>query len=279
MDAGRHPLIEVITNAEVVGCEGQAGDFRVRVRKNPRFVHEDLCVACGLCVEGCPVEVRSRDFDSNLKPTKAIYRPFPQSVPAAFLIDHPQTAPCKEACPIEQDVQGYLALVAAGKFREAHALIRRTSALPGVCGRVCYHPCEENCRREAVDDSLAIKHIKRFVLEETPVPEELLETAEHTGKTVAVVGSGPAGLAVAHDLALRGHEVVVYEREAELGGMLRVGIPAYRLPRRVLASDIDVIRKLGVQFQTNVDVDAKAIASFRKQHDGVPAQAQSRGDG
>jgi len=149
-------LIEVITNAEVVGCEGQAGDFRVRVRKNPRFVHEDICVACGLCVEICPVEVRSRDFDSNLKPTKAIYRPFPQSVPAAFLIDHPRTAPCKEACPIEQDVQGYLALVAVGKFREAHALIRRTSALPGVCGRVCYHPCEENCRRVAVDDSLAM---------------------------------------------------------------------------------------------------------------------------
>ena len=269
MDAGRHPLIEVITNAEVVGCEGQAGDFRVRVRKNPRFVHEDICVACGLCVEICPVEVRSRDFDSNLKPTKAIYRPFPQSVPAAFLIDHPRTAPCKEACPIEQDVQGYLALVAVGKFREAHALIRRTSALPGVCGRVCYHPCEENCRRVAVDDSLAIKHIKRFVLEETPVPEELLETAEDTGKTVAIVGSGPAGLAAAHDLALRGHEVVVYEREAELGGMLRVGIPAYRLPRLVLASDIDVISKLGVQFHTNVVVDAKAIASFREKHDAV----------
>jgi heterodisulfide reductase subunit A-like polyferredoxin len=269
MDAGRHPLIEVITNAEVVGCEGQAGDFCVRVRKNPRFIHEDICVACGLCVEGCPVEVRNRNFDSNLKPTKAIYRPFPQSVPAAYLIDHPRTAPCKDACPIEQDVQGYLALVAAGKFREAHALIRRTSALPGVCGSVCYHPCEENCRRAAVDDSLAIKHIKRFVLEQTPVPEELLEVAERTGKRVAVVGSGPGGLAAAHDLRLRGHDVVVYEREAELGGMLRVGIPAYRLPRKVLDSDIDVIRRLGVEFRTNVDVDAQAIADFREQHDAV----------
>jgi len=269
MDAGRHPLIEVMTNAEVVGCEGQAGDFHVRVRKNPRFIHVDICVACGLCVDNCPVEVRTRDFDSIVKPTKAVYRPFPQSVPAAYLIDHPRTAPCKEACPIEQDVQGYLALVADGKFPQAHALIRRTSALPGVCGRVCYHPCEENCRRAAVDDSLAIKQIKRFVLEQTPVPEDLLAATEPTGKSVAIVGSGPAGLAAAHDLALRGHEVVVYEREAELGGMLRLGIPAYRLPRRVLENDIEVIRRLGVQFQTDVEVDAKAIAKFRDQHDAI----------
>jgi heterodisulfide reductase subunit A-like polyferredoxin len=269
MDAGRHPLIEVITNAEVVGCEGQAGDFRVRVRKNPRFVREDLCVACGLCVDGCPVEVRNRDFDSSMKPTKAIYRPFPQSVPAAYLIDHPRSAPCKDACPIEQDVQGYLALVAAGKLAEAHALIRRTSALPGVCGRVCYHPCEESCRRTAVDDSLAIKNIKRFVLEQTPVPEELLEVPESTGKKVAIVGSGPAGLAAAHHLALHGHQVAVYEREAEFGGMLRVGIPAYRLPREVLESDIEVIRRLGVEFHANVDIDAQAIADLRDQHDAV----------
>jgi heterodisulfide reductase subunit A-like polyferredoxin len=269
MDAGRHPLIEVITNAEVVGCEGTAGEFRVRVRKNPRFVREDLCVACGLCVDKCLVEVNSRDFDSTVKSSKAIYRPFPQSVPAAYLIDHPQTASCKEACPIHQDVQGYLALAAAGKLEEAHALIRRTSALPGVCGRVCYHPCEENCRRSAVDDSLAIKDIKRFVLESTELPEGLLEAGENTGKRVAIVGSGPAGLTAAHDLALRGHEVVVYEREAELGGMLRVGIPAYRLPRHVLEADIDMIRRLGVEFETGVDVDAQAIEKLREEHDAV----------
>jgi len=269
MDAGRHPLIDVITNAEVIGCEGEAGDFRVRVRKEPRFVREDLCVSCGLCVERCLVEVTDRNFDSSVKPGRAIYRPFPQSVPAAYLIDHPRTAMCKAACPIEQDVQGYLALVAAGKFSEAHALIRRTSALPAVCGRVCYHPCEENCRRAAVDDSLAIKDVKRFVLESTPVPGDLFMAGERSGKRVAIVGSGPAGLTAAHDLALRGHDVTVYERETELGGMLRLGIPAYRLPREVLDSDIEAIRQLGIQFQTGVAVDSQAIAKLRDEHDAV----------
>jgi len=262
-------LIEVITNAEVVGCEGDAGDFRVHVRKHPRFVREDLCVACGLCVEKCLVDVDNRDFDSSVKPSKAIYRPFPQSVPAAYIIDNQVTAACKQACPIHQDVQGYLVLAAAGKFAEAHALIRRTSALPGVCGRVCYHPCEESCRRSAVDSALAIKDIKRFVLEETELPDGLLEVAEPTGRQVAIVGSGPAGLTAAHDLALRGHKVVVYEREAELGGMLRLGIPAYRLPRQVLEADIELIRRLGVEFHTGVAIDAQTLEKLRDEHDAV----------
>ena len=269
MDAGRHPLIDVVTNAEVIGCEGEPGDFHVRVRKNPRYVREDLCVACGLCTDVCPVAVSDNGFDSRMKARKAIYRPFPQSVPACFLIDHPQTAPCKATCPIGQDVQGYLALVGVGKLQEAHALIRRTSALPGVCGRVCYHPCEENCRRAAVDEPLAVKHVKRFILENTSIPEDLFTPEEQTGKRIAIVGSGPAGLAAAHDLALRGHEAVVFEREAEPGGMLRLGIPAYRLPRDVLDSDIDVIRRLGVQFRTNVLVDAAVIEDLRKEYDAV----------
>ena len=269
MDAGRHPLIDLVTNAEVIGCEGEPGDFHLQVRKNPRYVREDLCVACGLCTEPCPVAVTDADFDSRMKPRKAIYRPFPQSVPACYLIDHPQKAPCKVTCPIGQDVQGYLALVSAGKLPEAHALIRRTSALPGVCGRVCYHPCEENCQRAAVDEPLAIKHVKRFILENTPVPVDLFKVEERTGKRVAIVGSGPAGLTAAHDLALRGYDVVVFEREAEPGGMLRVGIPAYRLPRSVLDRDIDVIRQLRVQFRTNARIDAAALGELRKEYDAV----------
>ncbi len=244
MDAGRHPLIEVITNAQVISCEGEAGSFRIQLRKEPRFVREDICVSCGECIDACPVSVGDQDFDSKMAPRKAIYRPFPQSVPAAFLIDHPQEAPCKLSCPVGQDVQGYLALVAEGKFAEAHALIRRTNPLPGVCGRVCYHPCEEYCRRAAIDSPLAVKNIKRFVTDTTEVPEDLFTNAEPTGKRVAIVGSGPAGLAAAHELALRGHSVVIHERSPESGGMLRLGIPAYRLPRPILDADIDAIRKL-----------------------------------
>ncbi len=109
MDAGRHPLIDVVTNAEVVGCEGEPGDFRVRVRKNPRYVREDLCVACGLCVDACP-QVGGNEFDMGLKARKAIYRPFPQSVPAAYVID-------REAC-----------LNFTGTSREAAKRLRRSSA-------------------------------------------------------------------------------------------------------------------------------------------------------
>jgi heterodisulfide reductase subunit A-like polyferredoxin len=269
MDAGRHPLIEVITNAEVIDSEGSAGSFKVRVRKHPRYIDEKLCVACGECVEGCPVVVGDQDFDSMLKPRKAIYRPFPQSVPASYVIDHPETAPCQATCPIGQDVQGYLALVAGGKLAEAHALIRRTNPLPGVCGRVCYHPCETGCRRAEVDDPLAIRQVKRFVTEHTEIPESLLEPEPTTGKRVAIVGAGPAGLAAAHDLALRGHSVVVYERETEVGGMLRLGIPTYRLPRQVLDRDIDVIRRLGVEMRTGVEVDAALLEQLRQEHDAT----------
>ncbi len=269
MDAGRHPLIEVITNAEVVDCEGEAGSFKVRVRKAPRFVNEEVCVACGDCVDTCPVPVRDRDFDSQMAPRKAIYRPFPQSVPASYVIDHPQEAPCKIGCPIGQDVQGYLALVAAGKFTEAHALIRRTNALPGVCGRVCYHPCEGSCRRAAVDGALAVKNIKRFVTENTPIPEDLLVAGEPSGKKVAVIGSGPAGLTAAHDLALMGHEVVIHERAEQPGGMLRLGIPAYRLPRPVLDRDIAAIERLGVEIRTGAEIDAAALGELRDGHDAV----------
>ncbi len=269
MDAGRHPLIDVVTMSQVVGCEGSAGDFRVRVKRRPRYVKEELCVACGQCAQACPVAVDGADFDSMMKARRAIYRPFPQSVPACYLIDHSGTPPCKLTCPIGQDVQGYLALIAAGRPEQAHALIRRTSALPSVCGRVCFHPCEGGCRRAYIDEPLAVKNLKRFALEGTPVPESLFERPDATGKTVAIVGSGPAGLAAAHDLAQKGHGVVVLEREAELGGMLRVGIPSYRLPRDVLDADIDVIRRMGVEFRTGVAVDAAALAGLKAEHDAV----------
>ena len=103
MDAGRHPLIDVVTNAEVIGCEGEPGAFHVRVRKNPRYVREDLCVACGLCAEACPWEVKDKDFDSSMKPRKAIYRLFPQSVPATYIIDMDickKCVLCGKACDV-----------------------------------------------------------------------------------------------------------------------------------------------------------------------------------
>ncbi len=268
VQVGRHPNVELLTDASIESVNGYVGNFKVSVKQKSRFVDTAKCTGCGECTAVCPVET-PHQFEEGLSRRKAIYRNFPQAVPGSFLIDHPETAPCQAACPIGQDVQGYLALTAEGKLDEAHALIRRTSALPAVCGRVCYHPCESSCKRSAVDDPVAVRHVKRFVLDNSPVPSDLLRPAARTGKLVAIVGSGPAGLAAAHSLALRGHDVMVYERAEQLGGMLRLGIPAYRLPREVLDADIDVIRQLGVSFKTGVDIDGVGLDRLREQYDAV----------
>ncbi len=266
VQVGQHPNIELLTCSTVEEVTGYVGNFKAKVKSTPRFVDAAKCTSCGECTKVCPVDV-SNEFEEGMCDRKAVYRNFPQAVPNTFLIDHPQAAPCQATCPVGQQVQGYVALVAQGKFNEAHELIRKTSALPSICGRVCYHPCETNCKREAVDDPVAVKGLKRFVLDNSPLPE--IEPPPSSGKKVAIVGSGPAGLTAAHDLALKGHDVTVLEAQAELGGMLRLGIPAYRLPRNIIKNDIDFIRKLGVKFQTNTLVDAARFSQLRATHDAL----------
>ncbi|MDH5404963.1 MAG: 4Fe-4S binding protein, partial [Candidatus Aminicenantes bacterium] len=161
LDVGRHPNIELLTLCQLTKVEGEKGNFRVSYLKRARYVNEDACTACGECAKNCPVEIPS-DFDCGLDNHNAIYRPSPQAVPNAFVIEKTEPAPCKIACPIHQDVPGYMAMVRVGKYQEAINLIRKTNPLPGICGRVCYHPCEGVCRRLYVDESLSIARIKRF---------------------------------------------------------------------------------------------------------------------
>jgi heterodisulfide reductase subunit A len=246
--------VHLLTLSEVEAVSGFAGNFKVRVRKKARYV-TDKCTSCQECEKVCPVEVPSA-FDYGMKTRKAIHKAFPQAVPNTYLIDKQQRPPCREACPIGQEAAGYIALIAQRRFREAAELIRMRNPLPVVCGRVCYHPCESECNRGFVDEPLAIQHLKRFALEwyEKNVGKPETPEAKPEGPRVAIVGSGPAGLVCAHDLALMGYRPTVFEREQTIGGMLAVGIPAYRLPREELRKDIEAIAALGVEFRTGVEV-------------------------
>ena len=224
--------------------------------KKARYVKEGVCTACGECAVVCPVEVPS-DFDCQLANRNTIYRPSPQGVPNTFVIEKTEPAPCKIACPIHQDVPGYMAMVRVGKYGEAISLIRKTNPLPSICGRVCYHPCEEVCRRLYVDESLSIASIKRFAADyaiksgEGVKPPEIEEQRE---ERVAIIGSGPAGLSAAHKLALLGYRCTIFEALPVAGGMMAVGIPDYRLPRDILQADIDYIKKMGVEVLTNIKI-------------------------
>jgi len=162
-------------------------------------------------------------------------------------------SPCLHACPIHMDIPAYTALIRAGRLNDAYKVILKTNPFPAICGRVCDHKCETKCRRETLDAPLDIKHLKRFITDNgtrpgvTPVPVT-------RGEKIAVIGAGPSGLTAAKDLALRGYGVTVFEQFPEPGGMLRWGIPAYRLPRDILDSEINDILALGIQLRCNTRV-------------------------
>ena len=251
----RHPNIELLTYSEVERVEGQAGNFKVKVKKKPRYIDEEKCTGCDECPKACPVSIPS-EFEMGLATRKAIYRPFPQAIPNIFTIDKKGLPPCRIACPAGVNAQGYIALITQGKFKEALELIRRDNPLPVVCGRVCLHPCENECERGEVDEPVAIRAIKRFVADqwlkgdaEKPEPIPLI----HDEK-IAVIGSGPAGLTAAYFLIKKGYPVTVFESLPKLGGMLRVGIPEYRLPREELDAEIRNIEGLGVEMRTNIKI-------------------------
>ncbi|MBW1675304.1 MAG: FAD-dependent oxidoreductase [Deltaproteobacteria bacterium] len=163
--------------------------------------------------------------------------------------------PCKLACPILTDVREYIQLIAERRFEEALASIRNLNPLPRVCGRICTHPCEAACKRGQVDEPIAIPALKRFAADGPWKGRyKAIMPDKSTGQKVAVVGSGPAGLAAAHDLALLGHHVTIFEALPVLGGMLRVGVPAYRLPKNVVDEEIQAILDLGVEVKTGVRI-------------------------
>lgn len=253
VEAGQHEKVKLFTYSEVAEVDGYIGNFKVKVRKKARYVDLDKCTACGDCEKVCPVNTADA-FNEGLSERKAIYKLFPQAVPNVYQIEKKDKPPCRVACPAGVNVQGYLALTREGKYQEALTLLRENMPLPAVCGRVCFHPCEAECRRGELDQPVSINAVKRFLSDyenQSAKAQSLPMPKVKSGKKVAIVGSGPAGLSAAFYLNKAGHEVVIFEAKPEAGGLLRYGIPEYRLPKDVLKREIDYITGSGVKINTN----------------------------
>jgi len=284
----RNPRIRCALPGRVTSIKHTPQGFAARLEIRPTYVDPQRCTLCGRCVERCPVICAdgSRPLLFNGR----------SSLPGRPVIDKRQEPLCQAGCPLGVHVQGYMALVRAGRFAEALELIRRDNVLPGICGRVCHHPCEEACRRGEVDQPVAVRDIKRFVADYAlSVQGEAgrvtqgsdrgggsavsLAPGPRNGKKVAVVGSGPAGLAAAADLARKGHDVVVFEREREVGGLLRYGIGPHRLPRDILDHELRYIESLGVRFRTGwtVPLDS-ALDRLTSEFDAVVVAVGSWND-
>ncbi len=269
----RNSDITCILPARVNTIKHNMQGFKVSVTKEQTFVDPEACTLCGRCVDFCPVTLE----DDN-KPVAITSR---RSLPGRAVIDKRKTPVCTSSCPLGVNVQGYLALAGQGRFDQALALVRERNVLPGICGRICTHPCEADCRRNDIDDALSIRAIKRFVAD-----AEIVDRADKGAdrgkpvfegdRKVAVIGSGPAGLAAAHELVANKCRAVVFEREAEAGGLLRYGIGPHRLPRKVLDRELAHIEGCGVEIRTSQNMDLETdLAGLKQEFDAVIVAAGS----
>jgi heterodisulfide reductase subunit A-like polyferredoxin len=251
-----HPNLTVLTYSEVEEITRAGnGRFRVRVRKKPRFVDEALCTGCRQCELACTVSVPDQ-FNAGLVSRRAAYIAFPQAVPKKAVVERAGTSPCTFTCPAGIKAHGYVSLVRSGEYEKAFDLVLEATPLVGSLGRACYAPCEGECTRGSLEGPVPIRRLKRFVADAHYANGGAAAAAPATnGRRVAVVGSGPAGLTAAWQLARKGYAVKIFESAPVAGGMMRLAIPAYRLPAEVVERDIRNVTDLGVEIATSTRVE------------------------
>lgn len=282
-------MAEIRLNIDGKEVRGRQGDTILAIAKNNNIEIPTLCFdermnvygACGLCV----VEVEGRNGLLRACATEAangmIVRTNSETVLSSrktalelLVSDHVGDclAPCTQACPGQTDCQGYVGLVANGEIEQAIELVKEKIPLPACIGRVCPHPCEEACRRELVEEPISIADIKRYMGDYDLESEDpfLPDCLPPTGKSVGVIGGGPSGLSVAYYLLQLGHAVTIYEQMPEMGGMLRYGIPEYRLPSDVIFEEVSRIQTMGGVFVNNIKIGRdRSFEDIRNSHDAI----------
>jgi len=259
-----HPNIDVLTYAQVDGIRANGdGTYHAKITQKPKFIDEVACTGCRQCEMACNVAVPD-EFNADMVSRRAAYIAFPQAVPKKAVIERAGVSPCTYECPAGIKAHGYVARVRSGEYDQAFDLVLETTPLVGSLGRACYAPCEDQCTRGELEGPLPIRRLKRFIADTRygQAEPKAVEKPEQNGKKVAVVGSGPAGLTAAWQLALKGYGVKIFEAAPTPGGMLSLGIPAYRLPNDVVADDVANVTGVGVEIATNTRIDD--VAALKK---------------
>jgi len=268
LQAARHPLITLYTSATVDSIKGRRGNFKIKVIQRPRYVNRELCTGCDRCQEECPSKVTSL-LQGKKVTHRAIHPPLlePKAVPSTYVIDKNGFAPCRVACPLGINIQGFVSLLANNKTDKSLALINESAPLAGVLGRVCVHPCEGSCNRDRVDSPVSVRALHRYAADNAPggIVYERKFPAGSRGEKIAIVGSGPAGLTAAWELTRRGYAPTVFESHSVIGGMLATGIPRFRLPREVREREIEAIKNMGVDIRTGITVGRDVNFAYLKE--------------
>jgi NADPH-dependent glutamate synthase beta subunit-like oxidoreductase/NAD-dependent dihydropyrimidine dehydrogenase PreA subunit len=262
----KHPLIKIYSNSEVKEVTGSKGDFQLSIVRHPTYINKELCAACGRCELECSVQITSVSRDGEVKHS-AIHTPFlnDKSAPSSYQIDKNGVAPCHTGCPLGINVQGFISLLSKGKTDKALALISTAAPLAGILGRVCTHPCESKCNRGEIDSSVSIRALHRFAADNATCEYVRKQPAKSRPEKIAIIGSGPAGLAAAWELTRRGYSPTVFESHSVIGGMVATGIPRFRLPKEIREREIEAIKNLGVDIRTGITLGRDITYTYLKE--------------